>query len=90
MTPIKTYQVTYQFGGNASELQSVLTELKDKAASVSEIFQKLPQKLQVKTGKNSAVNSVIEAYNKLAQGQSKVLESQAGLVSNWKLSLIHI
>lgn len=87
MTPIKTYQVTYQFGGNAAELQSVLTDLEKKAASVSKIFQALPQNLQVKTGKNSAVNSVIEAYNKLAQGQSKVLESQAGLVSNWKKQL---
>lgn len=87
MTPIKTYQVTYQFGGNAAELQNVLTDLEKKATSVSKIFQALPQNLQVKTGKNSAVDSVIEAYNKLAQGQSKVLESQAGLVSNWKKQL---
>ncbi len=88
MTPIKTYQVTYQFGGSAQELMGVLKDLETKANGVANVFKELPNKLtSSKNKKNSAVDSMVSAYAKLAEGQSKVLESQANLVTNWKKQL---
>lgn len=88
MTPIKTYQVTYQFGGSAQELMSVLKDLETKAKGVANVFKELPNKLTAaKHGKNSAIDNMVSAYAKLAEGQSKVLESQANLVTNWKKQL---